>query len=97
MTDHLITLGIQIVPKSASYDTYNLIDRAIDIIQQSGVKYKITPFETVMEGKYEDLIMISENAQKAVLEAGADECLVYYRIHYRKNQDVVFEEKKLTR
>ena len=97
MTDHLITLGIQIVPKSASYDTYNLVDRAIDIIQQSGVKYKITPFETVMEGKYEDLIMISENAQKAVLEAGANECLVYYRIHYRKNQDVVFEEKKLTR
>tara|TARA_A100001015_G_C14896459_1_gene674603 strand:+ start:675 stop:968 length:294 start_codon:yes stop_codon:yes gene_type:complete len=97
MADHLITLGIQIVPKSASYDTYNLVDRAIDIIQQSGVKYKITPFETVMEGKYEDLIMISENAQKAVLEAGADECLVYYRIHYRKNQDVVFEEKKLTR
>ena len=97
MTDHLITLGIQIVPKSASYDTYNLVDRAIDIIQQSGVKYKITPFETVMEGKYEDLIMISENAQKAVLEAGANECLVYYRIHYRKNQDVVFEEKKLSR
>ena len=97
MTDHLITLGIQIVPKSASYDTYNLIDRAIDIIQQSGVKYKITPFETVMQGKYKDLMMISENAQKAVLEAGADECLVYYRIHYRKNQDVVFEEKKLSR
>ena len=74
-----------------------MIDRAIDYIQQSGVKYKITPFETIMEGKYEDLMMISENAQKAVLEAGADECLVYYRIHYRKNQDVTFKEKKLNR
>ncbi|MEZ7854349.1 MAG: thiamine-binding protein, partial [Cyclobacteriaceae bacterium] len=62
MTDHLITLGIQIVPKSSSHDTYALVDRAIDIIQQSGVKYEITPFETVMEGKYEDLMMISEIA-----------------------------------
>ena len=97
MIEHYITLGIQIVPKSASHDSYYLIDRAIDCIQQSGVKYKITPFETVMEGKYEDLMMISENAQKAVLEAGADECLVYYRIQYRKNQDVTFEEKKLNR
>ena len=97
MTDHLITLGIQIVPKSSSHDTYALVDRAIDIIHQSGVKYEITPFETVMEGKYEDLMMISEIAQKAVLEAGADECLVYYRIHYRKNQDVTFEEKRLNR
>ena len=94
MTGHLITLGIQIVPKSASHDSYNLIDRAIDCIQQSGVKYKITPFETtVMEGKYEDLMMISESAQKAVLESGADEYLVYYHICYRKNQDVIFEEK----
>ena len=47
MTDHLITLGIQIVPKSSSHDTYALVDRAIDIIQQSGVKYEVTPFETV--------------------------------------------------
>ena len=97
MTDHLIALGIQIVTNSSSQNTYNLVDRAIDIIQQSGIKYKITPFETVMEGWYQDLMMISEIAQKAVLEAGADECLVYYRIHYRKNQDVTFEEKKLSR
>ena len=48
MTEHLITLGIQIVPKSASHDSYNLIDRAIDYIQQSGVKYKINPFETTV-------------------------------------------------
>ena len=46
-----------------------------------------------MEGKYEDLMMISESAQKAVLESGADEYLVYYHICYRKNQDVIFEEK----
>ncbi len=50
MTDHLIALGIQIVTNSSSQNTYNLVDRAIDIIQQSGIKYKITPFETVMEG-----------------------------------------------
>ncbi|MFY0686855.1 MAG: thiamine-binding protein [Cyclobacteriaceae bacterium] len=97
MTDHIITLGIQIVPKSKSHDTYSLVDRAIEVIQQSGIKHIITPFETVMEGPYDQLIMISEIAQKAVLEAGADECLVYHRIHYRKNADVTFEEKRLDR
>ena len=97
MTNHLITLGLQIVPKSKTHDTYSLVDRAIEVIQQSGIKYQITPFETVMEGKYEDIMMISEIAQKAVMEAGAEECLVYYRIHYRKNQDVTFEEKRLAR
>lgn len=97
MTDHLITLGIQIVPKSKTHDTYSLVDAAIAAIQQSEVTYRITPFETVMEGKYDQLMGIANRAQQAVLDAGADECLVYFRIHYRKGQDVTFEEKNLDR
>ena len=97
MTDHIITLGIQIIPKSQSKDTYELVDAAIDVIIQSGVPYQITPFETVMEGTYDELMSIADKAQQAVLEAGAEECLVYYRIHYRKGKDVTFAEKRLDR
>ena len=97
MLNHLISLGIQIVPKSNEHETYDLVDYAIEVIQKSGVKHQITPFETVMEGKYEELMKIAQEAEKAVLEAGATECLVYYRIHYRKDEDVTFEEKKLNR
>jgi uncharacterized protein YqgV (UPF0045/DUF77 family) len=97
MTDHKITLGIQIVPKSKNHDAYSLVDGAIEVIQQSGVNYRITPFETVMEGTYDQLMNISNQAQQAVLDAGANECLIYFRIHYRKYQDVTFEEKNLDR
>lgn len=97
MTNHLITLGIQIIPKSKTQDTYQLVDKAIEVVQQSGVKHLITPFETVMEGTYDQLMAVADQAQKAVLDAGADECLVYYRIHYRKSADVTFEEKNLDR
>lgn len=97
MLSHKITLGIQIIPKSKKIDTYELVDTAIDVISSSGIKHIITPFETVMEGNYDELMKVSEDAQQAVLDAGADECLVYYRIHYRKNEDVTFEEKKLDR
>jgi uncharacterized protein YqgV (UPF0045/DUF77 family) len=98
MTNHTITLGIQIIPKSQSnIDTYGLVDHAIDVIQKSGVKHQITPFETVMEGTYDNLMEISHQAQKAVLDAGADECLVYFRIHYRKDAPVTFEEKRMDR
>ena len=97
MTDKLVTLGIQIVPKSNKIDSYELVDEAIKVIQESGIKNQITPFETVMEGPYHRLMEIAELAQKAVLNAGAEECLVYYRMHYRKNADVTFEEKRLNR
>lgn len=97
MTDNIITLGIQIVPKSDNNLSYDLVDKAIEVIQLSGVPYKITPFETVMEGRYDQLMTIANKAQKAVLDAGAHECLVYFRIHYRKGEDVTFAEKKLDR
>lgn len=99
MTNHDITLGIQIIPKSkdTQIDTYSLVDCAIEVIQKSGIKHQITPFETVMEGPYDRLMQISDEAQKAVLNAGADECLVYFRIHYRKDASVTFEEKRLDR
>lgn len=98
MTDHNITLGIQIIPKSKNdSDAYGLVDKAIEVIQKSGIKHLITPFETVMEGRYEDLMSISKKAQKAVIDAGANECLVYYRIHYRTDEAVTFAEKRLNR
>lgn len=97
MTNKKVTLGIQIVPKSIKKQTYDLVDEAIEVIQKSGVKHIITPFETVMEGEYDELMAISKKAEQAVLDAGADECLVYYRIHYRKGEDVTFEEKNLNR
>ncbi len=98
MTNNLVSLGIQIVPKSKTNDkTYDLVDFAIEVIKQSCVKHLITPFETVMEGNYDELMAIAKRAEQAVLDAGADECIVYYRIHYRKDEDVTFEEKRLDR
>lgn len=92
-TKNSINLGIQIVPKSKTFDTYALVDKAIEVIQKSGVNYEVTPFETVMEGPHDELMQIAEKAQKAVLDAGADEVLVYYRLHIRKGIDVTMSEK----
>ncbi|MDX5478950.1 thiamine-binding protein [Fontibacter flavus] len=90
---NIINLGIQIVPKSKSLDSYTLVDKAIAVIQQSGIKHVVTPFETVMEGTQEELMGIAQRAQQAVLDGGADEVLVYYRMQIRKNMDVQIEDK----
>jgi uncharacterized protein (TIGR00106 family) len=89
----IINLGIQIVPKSQTLDSYALVDKAIEVIQQSGIKHIVTPFETVMEGPQDELMEIAKKAQEAVLAAGAEEVLVYYRMQIRKNSDVSIEDK----
>lgn len=90
---NIINLGIQIVPKSKLIDSYWLVDQAIEVIQKSGVKHVVTPFETVMEGPQDELMEIAREAQQAVLDAGADEVLVYYRMQIRKDKDVSIEDK----
>jgi uncharacterized protein YqgV (UPF0045/DUF77 family) len=89
----IINLGIQIIPKSKNLDSYWLVDQAIQVIQKSGIKHLVTPFETVMEGTQDELMTIAKDAQQAVLDAGADEVLVYYRMQIKKNEDVSIEDK----
>jgi len=88
-----INLGLQIVPKSKNQESYDLVEKAIEVIQDSGVKYEVTPFETVMEGPQEELMAIALHAQQAVFNAGAEEVLIYYRLHVRKDANVSMEEK----
>lgn len=90
---NIINLGIQIVPKSKLIESYWLVDQAIEVIQKSGIKHVVTPFETVMEGTQDELMEIARQAQQAVLDAGADEVLVYYRMQIRKDKDVSIEDK----
>jgi len=91
--NHTINLAIQILPKSKTIDSYLLVDKAIEVIQNSGVRYMVCPFETVMEGEYQELIHIVEKARDAVFEAGADEMLINIKIQARKNSDVTILDK----
>ena len=44
-------LSIQMIPKAENgVDTYPLVDEAIKVIDESGVKYQVNPLETTMEG-----------------------------------------------
>lgn len=87
-----INLAIQVIPK-VKENTYAVVDKAIEAIRSSGVKYRVCPFETVMEGPYEKLMQVVDNAQQACFEAGAEEVLVNIKIQRRKNGDVTIEEK----
>ena len=97
MTDKNIQLGIQVVPLDREGNVYEKIDAAIDVIQQSGVEYIITPMETVMQGSYDKLQQVARDAQQALIDAGCTEFLVNIKMHIRTDRDVTMEEKKLDR
>ncbi len=68
------------------------MDEAIKVIDKSGLRYKVTPFETVIEGRYDDVMKVIKKAQEACYQAGAESLMVYIKIQSSRS-DVSIEDK----
>jgi uncharacterized protein (TIGR00106 family) len=93
MIDKKINVAIQVLPRSATHGTYELVDSAIEVIQQSGLKYVVCPFETVVEGSYDEVMALVKQVQEAVYNHGAEEIITYLKIQTHHNQDVLIHDK----
>lgn len=88
-----INLAIQVLPRSASIKTYDLVDVAIELIQKSGLNYQVCPFETVIEGGYDEVMELVKDIHEAVYASGAEEMITNIKIQTRHNQDVYIDDK----
>lgn len=89
---HQVHVAIQIVPISKEHP-YPIIDKAIEVIKNSGVDYRVGAMETVMQGPYDKLMDVVKKAQEVCLNGGADEVVVTLKVHAKKGGDVSWEEK----
>jgi uncharacterized protein YqgV (UPF0045/DUF77 family) len=88
-----INLALQILPKSDNVNTYDIIDKAIEVIQKSGLKYVVCPFETVMEGTYEEVMKVVKEAQDVCFKHGASELIANIKIQRAVSNDVYIDDK----
>ncbi len=75
-------LAIQCLPLTASSkeEAYRLVDRAIAVIDASGLPYTVGPFETVIEGPVEKLFEVAREAHLAMLEHGSAQVATYMKM-----------------
>ena len=71
---------------------YAVIDRAIEVIKNSGLKFKVCPMETVIEGDYDQIMQTIDKAIKTAYSF-ADQVFVNIKMQIDKNQDVSMDEK----
>ena len=90
--NHIINGTIQILPKDSTTIKYEAIDRAIAVIQESGLKYIVCPFETVIEGEFTAVQETMNKAMAAALEL-SDEIIVLTKWQISSSQDIFFENK----
>ena len=76
-------MSIQILPRTKNNeDIIPYVDRAIEIIAQSGVKYQVNPMETTMEGELDHLLEIVKQMNLAMIEKGSPSVLSQIKIAY---------------
>ncbi|HEY8528329.1 MAG TPA: thiamine-binding protein [Paenibacillaceae bacterium] len=74
-------LSIQILPKTAAgEDIIPYVDRAIDIIRESGVPYRVGPLETTMEGDLDKLLDIVKKMNAAMFEMGSPQVMSHIKL-----------------
>ncbi|UCE98342.1 MAG: thiamine-binding protein [Dehalococcoidia bacterium] len=76
---HILNVGVQVLPLVE--DVYPVVDKAIEAIQASGVKYEVGPLETVLEGDdLNRLLEIAKSAHLACFESGAKKVVTVIKI-----------------
>lgn len=88
-----VNIALQVLPITDPDKMYHVVDKAIEVIKSSGVKYRVCPFETVMEGEYDYLMQIIRKIQEVCFTTETEELLLNLKIQVNKNKDITIEDK----
>ncbi|OXM17469.1 thiamine-binding protein [Paenibacillus herberti] len=76
-------VSIQILPSTPGGESVlPYVDRAIEIIKESGVPYRVAPLETTMEGELQSLLAVVASMSEAMAEMGCPSVISQVKIYY---------------
>ena len=93
MHSYIINASIQIVPIVQDKHPYEWVDDAIAVIQKSGIKHEVTPFATVLEGTYDEVMKVIYEVNEFLYAKGCAEWISNLQIQVRSAGDITGEEK----
>ena len=92
------SVAIQSLPQVTNdEELIRIVDQVIDYIKSTGFNYYVGPFETTIEGDYEQLMEIVKNCQYIAIKAGAPSVAAYIKITYKPQGEVLKKKKKVTK
>ena len=91
------SVAIQTLPAAENdEELIRIVDEVIAYIKSTGLKCYVGPFETAIEGNYDELMDIVKECQHIAIRAGAPSVLAYIKVDYRPEGDVLTIERKFT-
>lgn len=93
MSRKIISAAIQLVPLTNREHGFPLIDTAIEHIIQSGLPYRVTAFETQIEGTFEEIQQLIADVHRMHLQSDVPEVLMYVKYHFHQSEDQHLNDK----
>jgi len=76
------SVAIQVLPSVDKEKLLPVVDEVIAYIQAQGLKTVVSPFETVIEGEFDQLMEIVAECCRVCVRAGAPSMMGYIKISY---------------
>jgi len=87
-----VNVSFQVLPIVKEERVYEIVDKVIEYIDKSGVKYEVGAMETTMEGDFDKLIDIVRKSQQICIKEGVPRVVSIVKIDY-KPEGVTIDEK----
>ncbi len=87
------SMAIQILPKMDKEQNLMIIDKVINHIKSKGLNAIVCPFETVVEGGLDDILMLLKECLILANKEGAEDILSYIKIAYSPKGVLTIHEK----
>lgn len=88
-----INAAIQLLASGTKEYAYSMVDIAIAHIHSSGLTYKVCPFETVVEGSYEEVIELIAGIKECCFKEGASDIIINLKLQFGNNKDITIPDK----
>jgi len=76
---NIVNVDIQVLPLTGE-DVYPIVDRAIAIIQDSGLRYEVGPLGTTIEGELDACMEVVKAAHRACFVDGVQHVVTVVKI-----------------
>ena len=92
------SVAIQVLPVTTDEDeVIRIVDEVIAYIKSTGLSCYVGPFETTIEGDYDQLMDVIKECQYVASRAGCPAMNCYVKISYKPEGDVLTIDKKVTK
>ena len=91
--NNIVNISLQVLPSSDNKNPYEIVDKAISVIDQSGLKYKVCPFETVIEGPYDQIMALIKEVYTQCFDFGAESIFANIKMQLHAKKNVYIDDK----